>query len=423
MDKIFLEIFNTSLTAGWIVLAVLVLRLLLKKAPRAYTCAMWGIVGLRLVWPFSIESGLSLIPSPEVIPKSQLYDVTPQVQTGIPSLNSAVNPVFSQTFAPEVGASVNPLQVVLSVAGWVWIIGMAAMVIYSLVSYLRLRRQVQASVRQEGNVYLCDDVASPFILSIFRPKIYLPSDMPQEQIACVLAHERAHLKRKDHWLKPLGFALLTVHWFHPLLWLAYILLCRDIEFACDEKVIADMDAEEKAHYSETLLSCSISRKQVSACPLAFGETGVKGRIQSVLNYKKPAVWVAVFAVVLCAALALCALTEPVGSDKFPGVYYDVDDDGVSEYCYINGYVGSGIVNFHIVICEPNQSGVYYHGLFPKTATNVSFLTTSEGLYLQLVNRDGTVEHQFEVSVEDREVVLSENGKSWRNNGAMIFDYN
>lgn len=165
------------------------------------------------------------------------------------------------------------------------------------------------------------------------------------------------------------------------------------------------------------------RPFISACPLAFGETGVKGRIQSVLNYKKPAVWVAMFAVVLCAALALCALTEPVGSDEFPGVYYDVDDDGVSEYCYINGYVGSGIVNFHIVICEPNQSGVYYHGLFPKNATDVSFLTTSEGLYLQLVNRDGTVEHQFEVSVEDREVVLSENGKSWRNNGAMIFDYN
>ena len=339
MDKIFLEIFNTSLTAGWIVLAVLVLRLLLKKAPRAYTCALWGIVGLRLVWPFSIESGLSLIPSPEVIPQSQLYDATPQVQTGIPSLNSAVNPVFSQTFAPEVGASVNPLQVVLSVAGWAWVIGMAAMVIYSLVSYLRLRRQVCAAVRQEGNVYLCDDVASPFILGIFRPKIYLPSDMPQEQIACVLAHERAHLKRKDHWLKPLGFALLTVHWFHPLLWLAYILLCRDIEFACDEKVIADMDAEEKAHYSETLLACSISHKHIAACPLAFGETGVKGRIQSVLNYKKPAVWVTVVSVILCVAFAACSLTEPesiptryLNLNTFKGLEVYVWEESGQMYC-------------------------------------------------------------------------------------------
>ena len=427
MDKIFLEIFNTSLTAGGIVLAVLVLRLLLKKAPRAYTCALWGIVGLRLVWPFSIESGLSLIPSPEVIPQSQLYDATPQVQTGIPSLNSAVNPVFSQTFAPEVGASVNPLQVVLSVAGWVWVIGMAAMVIYSLVSYLRLRRQVCAAVRQEGNVYLCDNVASPFILGIFRPKIYLPSDMPQEQIACVLAHERAHLKRKDHWLKPLGFALLMVHWFHPLLWLAYILLCRDIEFACDEKVIADMDAEEKAHYSETLLSCSISRKQVSACPLAFGETGVKGRIQSVLNYKKPAFWMILIALIVCTAVAVGFLTEPVAANQevsgSPGFYFDIDQDGIEEKidCI---WGGSGIIQFWVGIYEPGERLPKYDSSYHLGAGLRPSLFVAENgkAYVLLKDSDGRIAHWLEIRIEHEELNLYENGERWRNIYVSTFEH-
>lgn len=310
MDKVFLEIFNTALTGGWIVLIVLLLRLALKKAPRAYSCVLWGIVGLRLVWPFSIVSAISLLPSAELIAEHELYVTFPLVQTGIQPLNDAINPVFAETMASTVENSVNPLQVVMFTAGYVWVLGMAAMAIYSLVSYLRLRWQVRTAVRQEGNVYLCDDVTSPFILGIFRPKIYLPSDMPEEQMACVLAHERAHLKRKDHWIKPLGFLLLTVYWFHPLLWVAYILLCRDIEFACDEKVIGNMDGGEKAHYSETLLACSISHKHIAVCPLAFGETGVKRRIQSVLRYKKPAVWVLVIATAVCVMLTAGSLMEP-----------------------------------------------------------------------------------------------------------------
>ena len=314
MEAVFLKLFNMSIAAGWMVLAVVLLRLVLKKAPRALFCLLWGLVAVRLVCPFSLESVLSLVPSAETLPKSILSSDAPRVNTGIAAINSAVNPIISTSLAPNPGDSVNPLQVITAVAAYVWIFGVAAMLVYSLVSYIRLRRTVSVSVNIEANVWICDDVKSPFILGIFKPRIYIPSDMNEESRNHVVSHENAHILRKDHLWKPIGFALLTIYWFNPLVWIAYILLCRDIESACDEKVVRDMDAEAKKGYSEALLVCSSKRRLVSACPLAFGEVGVKQRIKGVLNYKKPAFWVIIIAIVASIVLAVAFLTDPIRDD-------------------------------------------------------------------------------------------------------------
>lgn len=300
-----------SITASWLVLAVVILRLLLKKAPKALSCALWALVAIRLVCPFSFESMFSLIPSAETVPPEIVYAEEPIIDSGIAIINQAVNPIITETFAPTaVGASVNPIQIFLAVIAHVWVLGIIAMVLYALISYLRLRKQIKEALETEDGIWLCDHVSTPFILGIFRPRIILPSSMEDKDVAYVVAHERAHLKRRDHWWKPLGFALLTVYWFNPLLWVAYILLCRDIELACDERVIKEMGTEDKKAYTSALLNCSIPRKMISACPLAFGEVGVKQRIKTVLHYKKPAFWIIVVAVLIGIAVAVAFLTNP-----------------------------------------------------------------------------------------------------------------
>ena len=310
MENVFISLLNNSITAGYLVIAVMLLRPLLKKAPKYIRCILWSFVGLRLVLPFSVESIFSLIPSAEPIPQEILYQTEPTIHTGIGFMNSAINPVLSESMAPNPGDSVNPLQVVTAIAWNVWLLGALALVIYALVSYIRLRRKLREAVKEQDNIWLCDRIPSPFLLGIFRPRIFLPSGLPEGDREYVIAHENAHIRRKDHWWKPLGFLLLTVYWFNPLMWVAYIFLCRDIEFACDEKVIGQLGSDCKTSYSEALIHCSVSRKMVSACPVAFGEEGVKGRIKSVLNYKKPAFWIILISLILCTVVAVCFLTNP-----------------------------------------------------------------------------------------------------------------
>lgn len=311
MDTLFLSLLNRSIAAGWLVLVIVALRLLLRRAPRGFHCTLWGMVAVRLVCPFSLKSALSLLPSAETVPPEILYDPTPTIQTGIESFNAAVNPILSQSMAPNPGDGVNPLQVAVLIAANIWILGAAAMLLYALVSYLRIRRTVATAVRMEDGVYQSEHIASPFLLGLFRPRIYLPCDLTPVQQSCVLAHERAHLRRRDHWWKPLGFFLLTLYWFHPLLWAAYLLLGRDMELACDESVIRHLDLSEKKAYSQALLTCSTPRRTVSACPLAFGEADVKTRIRAVLHYKKPAFWLVAAAVAAVVIAAVCFLTDPL----------------------------------------------------------------------------------------------------------------
>ena len=311
MAAVFLKLLNLSISASWLVLAVLVLRLVSKRSPKWINVLLWGIVALRLMLPFSIESALSLIPSAETVsPAAVQFDPAPTITSGVKIIDNAVNPSLSEHFAAVPTASVNPLYVWTEIAGWVWLIGLGAMLLYALVSYLRLRRRVRVSLPVQDHIYLCDAISSPFILGVVKPHIYLPSGLDEVQRQNVLAHEQAHLARRDHWWKPLGFALLAVYWFNPVLWLAYALLCRDIELACDERVIRTMDESAVKTYSTVLLACSMPRKAVITCPLAFGEVGVKERVKNALHYKKPAFWVVAASVAVCIVVAVCFLTNP-----------------------------------------------------------------------------------------------------------------
>lgn len=323
LNEIFLKLFNMSISASWLVFAILVFRLVLKKSPKWVSCCLWALVGVRLVNPFSFESILSLIPSAETVNSENFfYSQSPTITTGVQSFNSYVNPIISESFAPTPGASVNPTQILGFVLSSVWLIGMAVMFLYALISFLRLKKTVAASVNVKENIYVCDEVKSPFILGIIKSKIYIPSYMDEGIMNYVIAHETAHLKRRDYLWKPIGFLLLSVYWFNPVVWLSYILLCRDIELACDEKVIRDMQTGDKKAYSEALLSCSVSQRMITACPVAFGEVGVKKRIKSVLNYKKPAFWVILVALIASAAIGVCFMTDPVAEKEDKNIFSD-----------------------------------------------------------------------------------------------------
>ena len=311
MNELFLKIINMSISASWLILAVLILRLVLKKAPKWVNVLLWGIVAVRLICPLSFESALSLIPSSETIPLDIEMAAKPTIDSGVPAINSVVNPVLS-SFAPpqHVLTSANPLQIWIPILNIIWLIGVGALLLYTAVSYWRLCRKVDTAVRYKDNIFQSENVSSPFVLGIIKPRIYLPFNMNGQDLEHVVAHEQAHIRRKDHWWKPLGFLLLTIHWFNPLMWLAYVLLCRDIELACDEKVIKELGNEQRADYMQALVACSVNRRMIAACPLAFGEVGVKERVKSVMNYKKPAFWVIIIAVIVCVGVAVCFLTNP-----------------------------------------------------------------------------------------------------------------
>lgn len=309
LTEVFLKVLDMSMAATWMMLAVALLRALLKKAPRSLICLMWALTAVRLLCPLSFRSIFSLVPSfsptDRVIARATESVITP---AAVPSPSPSPS-LPAVTKAPQVAASTVNLTEILAV---IWLAGVAATLICAAVSYVRLRKKVAMTAPLEGNILLCDSVSSPFILGVIRPKIYLPSDMDGEKRELVLAHERAHLARKDHLLKPAAFAALALHWFNPLCWLSYTLLCRDIEIACDERVIRDLGSDKKCAYSQALLDCSAPRRTAAACPIAFGEVGVKERVKNILNYRKPAFWLIISAVIICIAAAVCLLTDPAG---------------------------------------------------------------------------------------------------------------
>ena len=360
MSAVFLKLLNMSIAAGWLVVAVIVLRLCLKKAPKAIHCALWALVAIRLICPFSLESSFSLIPE-EVAngsvvsewtddyiddidihhPSSVYYDAA--IGAGREPISDGEGGYYVVTKHDQLGEPATIENTVVPVLSWVWLAGVAALLLYAAISFLRIRARVKVSLNWKDNIWRSEQVDSPFILGVFRPKIYLSFGMDEAQMSHVVAHEQAHLSRRDHWWKPLGFILLAVYWFNPLMWVAYVLLCRDIELACDEKVIRDMGAQDKKAYSEALLACSVPRRMIAACPLAFGEVGVKKRIASVLHYKKPAFWILIVALIASISVAVCFMTNPKdaieGSYHVEGYgiyngseYYIVVNDGVELKC-------------------------------------------------------------------------------------------
>ncbi|MBE6727296.1 MAG: hypothetical protein E7562_01465 [Ruminococcaceae bacterium] len=315
MEDIFLKLLNMSITAGYLVLAIVIIRVIFKRIPKFINCILWALVGIRLVLPYSIESILSLIPNNEPIPADIALASQPQIETGISILNSTVNPIISNSFAPDMRYSANPLQIVNFIAANVWLMVLAVMLLYAVISYIVVRIRVRVRINLKENIYICDNIDTPFILGLIKPCIYIPSNIDKDCIESVILHEKAHIKRLDYIWKPLGFLLLSVYWFNPLIWLAYILLCRDIEFACDERVIKQMSDSCIKSYSRALLSCSSKKSSIKACPLSFGEVGVKQRIKSVLNYKKPTFWISITAVILSIAVAVTFLTNPIKKNK------------------------------------------------------------------------------------------------------------
>ena len=310
MNELFLKIINMSISASWLILAVLILRLVLKKAPKWVNVLLWGIVAVRLICPFSFKSALSLIPSAETFPEKVISGPSFDIQTGISPVDNRINDYLGDRYFEGVTVPENNGNNIMTILTIVWIIGILLLVAYTIISYRRLHREIDTAVHYRDNIFQSENVSSPFVLGIINPRIYLPFSMNEQNLEQVVAHEQAHIRRKDHWWKPLGFLMLTIYWFNPLMWLAYVLLCRDIELACDEKVIKKLGNEQKADYTQALVACSVNRRMIAACPLAFGEVGVKERVKSVMNYKKPAFWIIILAVIACVVVVVCFLTNP-----------------------------------------------------------------------------------------------------------------
>lgn len=310
MDDVFLKLVNLSISASWLILAVLVLRVVLKKAPKWVMPLLWGVVALRLVCLFSIESALSLIPSAETIPSEIVTETREPVLYEQATLDIVTNPTLPSAAEVPVGVSRQQAQVDFNIYSVLWLAGMAALLVHALVSAEKLKRKLATAILLRDNIYESEFVDSPFVFGVVKPNIYLPMHMDEGTAAYVIAHERAHLARRDHWWKVLGYLVLALHWFNPLVWVAYILFCRDIELACDEKVVKGLDGAARADYSQALLSCAAPGRAVAACPLAFGEGNIKTRVKSALHYKKPAFWVAAVAVLAVVIVAVCFLTNP-----------------------------------------------------------------------------------------------------------------
>ncbi len=374
MTSVFLRFLNLSITAGWMLPVVLLLRLCLKKAPRWITCLLWGLVALRLVLPFSIESPISLIPSAQVVVGAdEMYGTAPLVDSGVPAIDKPLNewlqtpvqasglqtpsapdtmsdgnadPTPGNATAPDANDTsvtqmppVSRAERIVTIAANAWLAGVGLMLLYELISVWRVRRRVLDAVRLCDNVWQSDCVSSPFIFGLFRPRIYIPYGLEEPMLGQVLAHERAHLHRCDHWIKAFAFTLLAVYWYNPLLWLGYVLLCRDIEVACDQRVVRNLTESDRRRYAATLLQCGVERYSIAVCPLAFGEVSIRQRIKSVISYRKPLLGVIIASLAVCAAAAVCLLTVPSSKDKVVVLrstvtepsqyyqYYGTDTDG------------------------------------------------------------------------------------------------
>ena len=332
MNELFLKIINMSISASWLVMAVLILRLVLKKAPKWVNVLLWGIVAVRLICPFSFESALSLIPSAETFPEKAISGPSFDVQTGITPVDNRINDYLGDRYFEGVTVPANNGNHMMNILSIVWTIGILLLIAYTVISYWRLHREIDTAVRYKDNLFQSENVSSPFVLGLIKPRIYLPFSINGQDLEHVVAHEQAHIHRKDHWWKPLGFLLLTIHWFNPFVWLSYVLLCRDIELACDEKVIRELGNEQRADYTQALVACSINRRTIAACPLAFGEVGVKERVKSVMNYQKPAFGIVLLAVIACVGVAVCFLTNPITADDHFGaeIYEPTPSEQIDE---------------------------------------------------------------------------------------------
>lgn len=444
MTEAFVQIVNMSISASWVVLAVLVLRGVLRKAPKWTMVLLWGIVALRLVCPITMESAMSLLPSAETISPQILTEPFAGIHSGIDLVDNAVNPVIRDAYTiTEIEKSGQTFVLGVRFFSRIWVCGMVALSIYTMFSYSKLRRKVATAVRYRENIYQSEYVTSPFILGVLRPRIYVSYGMEPQQLAHVLAHERAHIHRGDHWWKPLGYLLLMIHWFNPLMWLAYTLFCRDMELACDEKVIRELNSEQRADYTQALLSLSVSHRSIAACPLAFGEVGVKDRVRSVMQYKKPGFWLIVLAVLACLGVAVCFLTDPkqdsftirivvpAGSEE-PFVYSEEEISPREDYVIVSSGEGLGDTEVILKPVYVEYENVYEPAIYMTPGMPVKLFAEKGGWFKIGINMQNPTDQDKEVFVEvkyvevriadeagpypEKETILSgENATDWNEN--------
>lgn len=407
MADIFLKIVNMSISACWIVLAIILLRFVLKKAPKWINCLLWGIAGLRLVMPFSFESVFSLIPSTETISKP-IDSPRPHFESGVSVIDNQVNDYLKGNYFEGVTRPAGNFVDITTILAIVWVVGIVVLLIYTAVSFIRLKGKIGTAVLLRDNIYQSEAVVSPFVLGIIKPKIYLPFNMNEQDMEHVIAHEQAHLRRKDHLWKPLGFLILTLHWFNPMVWLGYVLLCRDIELACDEKVVKEFNNEQKADYSQALLTCSVNKRMIAACPVAFGEVGVKNRVKSVLNYKKPAFWLIIVAIVISIVVAVCFLTNPKNTSVFNSKY----ETGKCLYSDVVSAEKETKTNNVVYSITPN--GIVYRTFEDGTTEEVGELSETEyttDALKEMLNKQsekvvlGKTKNAYEILNEDGKYVV------------------
>mgnify|MGYP000863932982 CR=1 FL=1 len=316
MSALFISVFNMSITASYVILIVIILRLMLKKAPKVISYALWSVVAFRLLIPFSFKSVFSLMPrntNAVPIPKGIIYQPNLQIDNGI----RVLEPFTSEPLhTPHTGVVISSLQIFIEFGAYIWLLGIAVLFVYSFISVFVLRRQLKAAQLIEKNIFEAGNLRTPFVLGLVRPKIYLPAGLKDDERDYILLHEQTHIRRKDHIIKILAFFVLCIHWFNPLVWLAYLVMSIDMELSCDERVLKEMDEKIKKPYANSLLSLAAERHILNGSPIAFSEGNVKGRIRNVLNYKKPAFWVTLVSVLLAVSIGIGLLANPLDKEFF-----------------------------------------------------------------------------------------------------------
>ncbi|NLX64816.1 MAG: hypothetical protein GX022_08610 [Clostridiaceae bacterium] len=341
MSQLFLAVLNMSLTANYVILFVILIRLLLKKVPKSISYALWVVVAFRLVVPFSLESMFSLMPRNKnvvLIPNDMIYQQSPQINNGVEAVDSFVNTPLP---APTVMTVINPLQIFVETGTYIWVLGILMLLVYSFISVLILKRQLQGAQFIERNIFEAKNLRTPFVLGLINPRIYLPVGLSKEEQNYILLHEQTHIQRKDHIIKIIAFLILSVHWYNPLVWIAFILMSMDMEMSCDEKVLKSMNEDVKKSYANTLLSLAAGKYILSGSPLAFGEGNIKMRIKNVLNYKKPKFWILLFSIIIAAVIGIGLAMNPKSEESsmvsFNGSSYRVKEIIYQDPMYSFGY--------------------------------------------------------------------------------------
>lgn len=403
MDEVFIKIFNMSLVSLWLILAVIILRLFLKKSPKWIRFVLWAMVAVRLIVPFSFESGFSLVPNAQALNESS-YSSTSYI-------SSDIGDVMENLSADSVEQTENTFPDILAIASFVWAAGAVIMFLYMLLSYVILARRLRERIKLRDNIWICDRIKSPFVFGIFKPQIYLLSSMSEEESKYVIAHENTHLKRLDHIWKPLGFLLLCIHWFNPFCWLAYWLFNKDIELACDESVIRELDAKGKKGYSTALLMCSSVRHSASACPLAFGENNIKQRIKCILDYKKPAVRVIVITFAACIAVAVSFMTDPLSVKSASNILKALDSEGSVMPVKLNDTVISDLElnKVYSLISEALESDNLDSG-YRENIEKIELDETNKEILIYIKNLDESKQEWFENNICDTPYVVYVNVK-------------